>query len=70
MCRGRGGSVVKRSSRTQNRDVSCSGGVGGHRWSEVFLSRGGNIDVIGIHSDIVVEQGEKEGIKNFLGDMR
>ena len=70
LCRGRGGNVTEGLSCAQDRDVSHNGRVGGRWWSEVFPSRGSNIDVVRIHSDVVVEWGEKEGVENFLGDAR
>ena len=58
------------SSCTQNGDVGHSGGVGDHRGSEILSSRSGDIDVIRINGDVVVERGEKEGIKQFLSHAR
>ena len=53
----------KGSSGTKNRDVGRDEGVGSHWGSKVLPSRSGDIDIVGIDGDIVVEQGEKEGVE-------
>ena len=32
--------------------------------------RGGNVDIIGVNGDIVMERGEEKSIEQFLGDTR
>jgi hypothetical protein len=54
------------SSSTKNGDVSRDRGVGNHRGLEVLPSRSGNIDVVRVDSDIIMERGEKKGVKHFL----
>ena len=54
------------SSGTKNGDVSRNWGVGGHWWSEFFASRSGDIDVVGVDGDIVMERGKKKGVEHFL----
>ena len=52
----------------ENGNVGCGRGDGVHRGSEVFASRGGDEDVVGINSDVFVKRGKEEGIEDFLGD--
>ena len=63
-------SVIQGSSRGENRDVSCHGGVNGHWGSKVFLSGRGDEDVIRVYSDIFMERSEEEGVKEFSSDLR
>ena len=56
----------KGTSCAQDRDISCHGSVDSPRGPEVFSSRGGDIDVIGVNGDIIMERGKKEGVKYFL----
>ena len=67
--RGGCGSVLKRSFGAENGDVSCGRGSGGHRGSEVFASGGGDENVVGVNSNILVKWGKKERVKNLLGDL-
>ena len=67
--RGRCGSVSERTLGAENGDVSCDRGSGGHRGSEVFLSRGGDEDVVGVHGDVFVKWGEEECVEDFLSDL-
>ena len=66
LCRGGCGSVLERALGAENGDISRGWGSGGHRGSVVFATRGGDKDVVGVNSDILVERGEKEGVKDFL----
>ena len=34
------------------------------------MTKRGNIDIVRVNGDIFVEQGEKEGVKKFVGDVR
>ena len=62
-------SVHKRAFGTENGDVCCYGSTGGHWRSEILALGRGDKDVIGVHSDILMEWGEEEGIENFLSYM-
>ena len=53
-------------SGTKNGDISRDRGIGRHRGSEVLSSRSGDIDVIRVDGDVIVERGEKEGVKHVL----
>ena len=64
--RGGSGSVHERAFGTENGDVSCYGSISGHWGSEILVSRGGDENVIGVYSDILMEWGEEEGIEDFL----
>ena len=64
--RGGCGSIRKRVFSTENRDVGCDWGGGGHRGSEVFALGGDDEDVVGVDGDILVKWGEEEGIEDFL----
>ena len=65
--RGRCGGVCEGTSGTEDRDVSRARGIGGHRGSKVFAARGGDEDVVGVDSDVLVKRGEEEGVEYFLG---
>ena len=69
LCCGGCGSFFKRAFRAKDGDIGCNWGSGGHRRSEVFASRGSDEDVVGINGNVLVKRGEKEGIKDFLGDL-
>ena len=66
LCRGGRGSVLKGARGAKNRDISCGWSRGGHRGSEVFATRGGEEDIVGVNGDVFVERGEKEGVEDFL----
>jgi hypothetical protein len=66
LCCGGRGSVLEGALGAENRDVSYDWSRGGHRGSEVFATRGGDKDVVGVNGDIFMEWGEKEGVENFL----
>ena len=57
----------KGTSGTEDGDICRRGSIDSHRGSEIVSSRGGDIDVVGVNSDIVMEWGEKEGVEHFLG---
>ena len=67
---GRCGGVRQRSSGIEDGYISSNWGVCGHRGSEVFTSRGGYKDVVGVDSDVLVEWGKEEGVEDFLGNSR
>ena len=56
----------KGASSTEDRDIGHRGSVDSHWGLEVFPSRGGDIDVVGVNGDIVVERGKKKGVEYFL----
>ena len=57
------------ASSTKDGDVSCRGGIDRHRGSEIFSSRGSDLNVVGVNGDIVVEWGEKKSVEYFLSYM-
>ena len=66
--RGGDGSVGKRTTGTEDRDI-CRGWSGGGHWgSEVFSSRGGDENVVWVNGNIFVKRGEEESVEDFLGD--
>ena len=67
LCRGRCGGVCERASGTEDRNINCGWSRGGHWGSEVFATRGGDKDVVGVNGDILVKRGEKESVEYFLG---
>ena len=70
LCCGRQWGVGKGLFCAQDGDIGCDGGIGVHRWSEVFLVGGGDKNIVGVYSDIFVEQGEEKGVEEFLRNMR
>ena len=70
LCRSRYWLSHKRSSSAKNGDIGHNGGVGGHWWLEVLLSRGSDIDIIRVYGDVVMKWGKEEGIEKFLSDLR
>ena len=64
---GRCGSVHERALGAENRDVSCDWGSGAHQGSEVFASRGGDENIVGVNGNVFVEWGKEESIEDFLG---
>jgi hypothetical protein len=68
--RGRYGSVHERALGAENGDIGRDWGSGVHRGSEVFASRGGNENIIGIDGNVFVKRGEEESVKDFLGYLR
>ena len=64
--RGGCGSVRKRALGTENGDVSCGWGGGVHWGSEVFSSRRGDKDVVGVDGNVFVERGKQESVEDFL----
>ena len=63
---GRCGSVHKRALGAENRDISRDWGNDVHRGPEVFASRGGSENIIGVDGNVFVKRGKKEGIEDFL----
>jgi hypothetical protein len=66
LCRSRHWFDRKGAPCAQDRDIGCRGSINCHWGSEVFSSRGGNINVVGVDGDVVMEWGKKESIKYFL----
>ena len=63
------GSVHERMFSAENGDIGRDQGSGVHRGSEVFTTRRGNEDIVGVNGNIFVERGEEEGVKDFLSDL-
>ena len=70
LCRGGRGNVREGAFGTKNRDVSRNRGSGVQWGSDIFASRRGDEDIVGVDSDIFMEGGEEEGIEDFLSDLR
>ena len=66
LCRSRCGSVREGTFGTENGDVSHGWSSDVHRGSEVFMSRGGNEDIIGVNGDVFMKRGEEESVEDFL----
>ena len=49
--------------------MSRSEGISGYRGLVVFSMRRGNVNIIGVDGDIVVERSKKEGVEQFLGNV-
>ena len=62
-----GGSVHERATSVEDRDVSHDWGSGIHWGSEVLVLWGGNENVVGVNSNVLVKQGKKKGVEDFLG---
>ena len=54
---------------TEDGDIGRDRGIDAHRRSEVFAAWGGYKDIVGVDSDVFVERGKKEGVKNLLSDL-
>ena len=67
--RGGSGSIREGAFSTENGDISCNRGSGGHWGSEVLASRRGDKDVVGVDGDVLVKRGEEEGVEDFLSDL-
>ena len=67
--RGGRGSVCEGTFGAEDRDIGCDRGVGAHWRSEVFLSRRGDENIIGVDSNVLVERGEEEGVEDLLSDL-
>jgi hypothetical protein len=46
--------------------MCCRRSVDSQQGSEVFSSGSGDIDVIGVNGDVVMERGKEEGVEYFL----
>ena len=68
--RSRCGTIRQRTSGTEDRYISCGWSVNGHRGSEVFTSRRGDEDVVGVDGNVLMERGKKEGVEDLLGYLR
>jgi hypothetical protein len=69
LCRGRRGSVRQRTFGVEDGYIGHDRGIGSHRGSEVFASRGSDEDVVGVNGNVLVERGKEESIEDFLGDL-
>ena len=49
------GSVSERAFGTENRDVNCGWGSGVHWGSEVFVSRRGNENIVGVDGNVFMK---------------
>ena len=63
-------SVREGASGAEDRDIGCDRSISGRRGLEVFATRRGNENVVGVNGDVFVEWGKKEGVENFLRDSR
>ena len=68
LCHGGDRCIGKQSASSENRDVGREGRISGHRGSEVFSARRGNVHIIGVDGDVVVKRGKEEGVEQFLGN--
>ena len=66
LCRSGRRGVCQRVVSTEDRDVSRDGNIGGHRGSEVFVTRRSGEYVVGVDGNVLVEWGEKESVEYFL----
>ena len=48
--------------------MSHSEGISSYRGLVVFLTRRGNVNIVGVDGDIVMERSKKEGVEQFLGN--
>ena len=62
------GSVRQRTSGAEDGYRGCGWGVCG-RGSKVFTAWGGDKDVVGVNSNVLVKWGEEESVEDFLGDL-
>ena len=69
LCRGRCGIVHERTFSTEDGDISRGVGSGIHRRLEVFATRRGDEDVVGVNGDFLVKRSEEESVENFLSDL-
>ena len=70
LCRGGRGGILKGAFGAENRDVSRGWSRGSHQGSEVFSTRRGDKDVIGVDGNVLVKQGEEEGVEDLLSNAR
>ena len=63
--RGGSRSIHEGAFGTENGDVSCDPGSGGHWGLEVLASRGGDKDVVGVNGNVLVKWGKEESVKDF-----
>ena len=63
------GSVRQWSFGAEDGYISRGGGVCGHRGSKVFSAWGGDKDVVGVNSDVLVEWSKEESVEDFLSDL-
>ena len=68
--RGGSGSIREGAFSTENGDISCNRGSGGHWGSEVLASRRGDKDVVGVDGDVLVKWSKEESVEDFLGYSR
>ena len=60
--------VHEKTLGTEDQDVGCNRGIGVHWGSEVFVSRGGDENIIRVDGNVFMKRGEEEGVKDFLGN--
>ena len=68
LCCSRCGSISQGTSGAEDGYIGCDWGIDGHRGLEIFASGGSEEDVVGVDGNILMERGEQEGVKDFLGD--
>ena len=68
LCRGRCRGICKRMFGTEDGDISRDWGIGIRRGSEVFASRRGDENVIGVNGNILMKRGKKKGVEDLLSD--
>ena len=69
LCHGGCGSVRQRTFGAEDGYIGCGWGIGGRWGSEVFVSGGSDKDVVGVDGNVLVEWGDEEGVKDFLGNL-
>ena len=62
-------SVLEWTFGAEDRHIGRDWGSGSRRGLEVFASRGGDENIVGVNGDVLVKRGEEESIENFLGDL-
>ena len=67
--RGGCGSIHKRTFGAEDGYIGRGWGVHGHWGSKVFMSWGGDKDVVGVNGDILVERSKEESVEDFLSDL-
>ena len=67
--RGRCGSIRKRSLGAEDGYISRGWGICGRWGPKVFMSWGGDKDIVGVNGDVLVERSKEESVEDFLGDL-
>ena len=63
------GGVYKGTFGTEDRDISCDWGVGGHWGLEIFATGGSDKDVVRVDGDVFVERGKEESVEDVLSNL-